>query len=199
MPKFRKKPVVIEAIQWLKSGDNEHVFPMGTGLSARPHTDLTRECEECKTRLETHGWVQTLEGIHVVCPGDWIITGVKGERYPCKPDIFEMTYEGPVEEEDEDVIEALSRDYTARKSARSAVDWIAKVPELTGTAVGPLTIRIPFDTPDEEAFKIIQSQITEAQSRKFGSLYGHRGTTTGRTSSAAPNLTNLPREPGAEK
>ncbi len=37
--------------------------------------------------------IDTLEGKHEVTPGDWIITGVKGERYPCKPDIFEMTYE----------------------------------------------------------------------------------------------------------
>jgi len=44
---------------------------------------------------KTHGraWlVDTLEGGHIVCPGDWIITGVKGEKYPCKPDIFELTY-----------------------------------------------------------------------------------------------------------
>ena len=40
-----------------------------------------------------HGWIATLEGGHIVCPGDWIITGVKGEMYPCKPDIFEATYE----------------------------------------------------------------------------------------------------------
>jgi hypothetical protein len=37
--------------------------------------------------------IDTLEGVHLVTPGDWIITGVKGEHYPCKPDIFEMTYE----------------------------------------------------------------------------------------------------------
>lgn len=37
--------------------------------------------------------IDTLEGKHEVTPGDWIITGVKGEKYPCKPDIFEMTYE----------------------------------------------------------------------------------------------------------
>ena len=73
--KFRKKPVVIEAAQWLKDGDHPdvRVLPMG------------------------HGWVETLEGGYIVTPGDWIITGVKGEHYPCKPDIFEMTYE-PVEE-----------------------------------------------------------------------------------------------------
>lgn len=39
------------------------------------------------------GWVKTLEGGHLVSPGDWIITGVRGEHYPCKPDIFEATYE----------------------------------------------------------------------------------------------------------
>lgn len=37
--------------------------------------------------------IDTLEGVHDVTDGDWIITGVKGESYPCKPDIFEMTYE----------------------------------------------------------------------------------------------------------
>ena len=37
--------------------------------------------------------VETLEGVMTANPGDWIITGVKGERYPCKPDIFEATYE----------------------------------------------------------------------------------------------------------
>lgn len=38
-------------------------------------------------------YIETLEGIHRANPGDWIITGVKGEQYPCKPDIFEKTYE----------------------------------------------------------------------------------------------------------
>lgn len=41
--------------------------------------------------------IETLEGVMRVNPGDWIITGVKGEKYPCKYDIFEMTYE-PVED-----------------------------------------------------------------------------------------------------
>jgi hypothetical protein len=67
--KFRKKPVVIEAAQWFKNGDH----PL----------DYT----------EKHDGRQT-----PVCPGDWIITGIKGERYPCKPDIFEATYE-PAEEQ----------------------------------------------------------------------------------------------------
>lgn len=47
--------------------------------------------------MHLHGWIDTLEGGHTVCPGDVIITGVAGEMYPCKPDIFAKTYE-PVEE-----------------------------------------------------------------------------------------------------
>lgn len=74
MSKFRKKPVVIEAVQWFKLGDHPAV-----------EQDANIVCE--------FGWVKTLEGDHIVSPGDWIITGVKGEHYPCKPDIFEATYE----------------------------------------------------------------------------------------------------------
>ena len=73
--KFRKKPVVIEATQWFKMGD---------------HPDVTRFRDDVS---ESIGWIDTLEGGHIVNQGDWIITGVKGEHYPCKPDIFEMTYE----------------------------------------------------------------------------------------------------------
>lgn len=43
--------------------------------------------------MHDHGWIETLEGGHNVCPGDWIITGVQGERYPCKDEIFRQTYE----------------------------------------------------------------------------------------------------------
>lgn len=45
------------------------------------------------TQSTGKGVIDTLEGPHIVSPGDWIITGVKGEKYPCKPDIFEATYE----------------------------------------------------------------------------------------------------------
>lgn len=77
MAKFRKKPVVIEASQWFKMGDHPMVYNLPPD----------------NPNLETHGWVDTLECGHVVAPGDWIICGVKGEFYPCKPDIFEATYE----------------------------------------------------------------------------------------------------------
>lgn len=50
-------------------------------------------CKHCENPMHYHGWIETLEGGHIVCVGDWIITGVKGEHYPCKPDIFFQTYE----------------------------------------------------------------------------------------------------------
>lgn len=88
MPKFRKKPVVIEATQWFKHGDHPKVTTLPHDLAikaseANDHAIFTTE----------YGWCPTLEGGHIVTPGDWIITGVKGEHYPCKPDIFEATYE----------------------------------------------------------------------------------------------------------
>lgn len=88
MAKYRKKPVIIEATQWFKHGDHDKV---------KPPEDIFLECCLCRKLAAMHGWINTLEGGHIVCPGDWIITGIKGEHYPCKPDIFEATYE-PVKE-----------------------------------------------------------------------------------------------------
>lgn len=113
MSKFRKKPVVIEATQWFENGDHpqdnsipienpgEEVF-LSEGAVVRRfrHPDVSGDsaCEVCHQPYHVHGWIDTLEGGHRVCPGDFIITGVKGEVYPCKPDIFEATYE-PVDGE----------------------------------------------------------------------------------------------------
>ena len=84
--KFRRKPVVIEAYQWFKNGDHPEDGTGGEGRLVRYFRDPD----------QFHGWIDTLEGGHRVCPGDWIIRGIQGEYYPCKPDIFEETYE-PVE------------------------------------------------------------------------------------------------------
>ena len=95
--KFRKKPVVIEATQWFKAGDHPAVencwFDIDGAVRWAPGDPLETNVYGCQSRPA----IQTLEGWHMVTPGDWIITGVKGEYYPCKPDIFEATYE-PVEE-----------------------------------------------------------------------------------------------------
>lgn len=74
MSKFRKKPVVIDAVQF--------------------HADHPVLPDGVQTYEDRIGWfVQTLEGPLNVSPEDWIITGIRGEKYPCKPDIFEATYE----------------------------------------------------------------------------------------------------------
>jgi hypothetical protein len=79
--KFRKKPVVIEAVQWLGTTDSmEAIRGLDTGTRA---VDFTHE----------NIFISTLEGQMTASIGDWIIRGVSGELYPCKPDIFMMTYE----------------------------------------------------------------------------------------------------------
>jgi hypothetical protein len=83
MSKYRKKPVVIEAVQF-----------DGTDRSyndVQALADLSKMgiLETCAQGIK----ISTLEGAMVASPGDWIIRGVKGELYPCKPDIFEATYD----------------------------------------------------------------------------------------------------------
>lgn len=87
--KFTKKPVTVDAAQW----HGLDTTPMEAVSAFRdPGTPRTGRCGHCGHTMRDHGWVDTLEGGHIVCPGDWIITGVRGETYPCKPDIFEATY-----------------------------------------------------------------------------------------------------------
>lgn len=90
MGMFRKRPVVIEARE-----------ATGTPESNREIIDWTRgsRCPASMDKRVIDGRdvatlsINTLEGAHWVSPGDWIIRGVKNEFYPCKPDIFAMTYE----------------------------------------------------------------------------------------------------------
>lgn len=82
--KFRKKPVVIEAIQF--TGDSS--FAQMINHWGKSFDDVTSQKDG-----KENFFIETLEGDHCACVGDWIIKGVKGEFYPCKPDIFEMTYE----------------------------------------------------------------------------------------------------------
>jgi hypothetical protein len=74
--RYRKKPVVIDAVQWFRPGDHPAVVadarsPTGYAIYTPENTVVAFE----------------------VTPGDWIITGVKGEVYPCKPDVFAASYE----------------------------------------------------------------------------------------------------------
>ena len=92
--KFRKKPVVVEAVQLLESNPGEAIDFIGRERIATASWEGRRE-----EAVLTIG-IRTLEGVMTASLGDWIIRGVAGEVYPCKPEIFRQTYE-PVEEEEE--------------------------------------------------------------------------------------------------
>ena len=85
--RFTKKPVTIDAIQWDGSLDGFHAI-----RAAFPSMETCALTTNAGSKTITHWRIRTLEDGHVVSPGDWIIRGVKGEFYPCKPDIFEATY-----------------------------------------------------------------------------------------------------------
>lgn len=94
--KYRKKPVVIEAVQWMKHGDHPEVIEGWTPNFCSDCRGASKSGQpiRCERHSEAHiPVIETLEGFHEVTVGDWIIKGVKGEFYPCKPDIFEATYE----------------------------------------------------------------------------------------------------------
>ncbi|GAA1765816.1 hypothetical protein [Streptomonospora arabica] len=115
--KYRKKPVEITAHQWLRNGDHpddyteDLIDPVdgrvwtaeqrraenweGAVVRYFRHPDIPGDqtCSKCELPMDAHGWIDTLEDGHNVCPGDWIVTGVEGERYPVKPSVFEATYE----------------------------------------------------------------------------------------------------------
>jgi hypothetical protein len=93
MPKFRKRPVIIEAFQMTKArGNDNNDWPAWLHKAWN-----TNHLEAGSLFIKSHEprqfAIQTLEGARDVTWGDFIIQGVKGELYPCKPDIFAATYE----------------------------------------------------------------------------------------------------------
>ena len=100
--RYRKRPVVIEAMrlvgdtptwhavyQWIERNTLGSFEPMDVIEGRKPYPASGVSIDPRDGRLI----ISTLEGLHWADPGDWIICGVKGEFYPCKPDIFEATYE----------------------------------------------------------------------------------------------------------
>jgi hypothetical protein len=80
--KFRKRPVVIEALLFTGANAQEVAEWVGEEQDGWEYGDRSDYYE-----------IETLEGVMTASPGDWIIRGVQGEHYPCKPDVFEATYE----------------------------------------------------------------------------------------------------------
>ena len=88
--KYRKKPVVVEAIQWTGKNLQELKNFVGDSLE---YDVMDAAWEVGKGPVIVNMRIQTLEGIHHASVGDFIIKGIRGEFYPCKPDIFAKTYE----------------------------------------------------------------------------------------------------------
>lgn len=100
MSKYRKKPIIIDAETFFP---DQNLWPEGVQASAtysddqqawpiEPSVDAVVEAREQGAQVTF--WIDTLEGRALnVTPGDYIITGIKGERYPCKADVFEQIYE----------------------------------------------------------------------------------------------------------
>jgi hypothetical protein len=109
---YVKKPIPVDAHQWWTNGDHPddlvgqqvpdparrgETYTRMEGAVVRffrrpgwPGTDLH---DRCSRTWHEHGWIDTLEGGHTVCPGDWILTGVEGEHWPVKASIFKATYD----------------------------------------------------------------------------------------------------------
>lgn len=93
MTRYRKKPIEIEAIQYTGCNEQEIADFMGVSvpeLHTRVDTVLRADGDY---RKNSHIYIDTLEGVMTANYGDYIIKGVRGEFYPCKPDIFDETYE----------------------------------------------------------------------------------------------------------
>lgn len=83
--KYRKKPVVIEAFQYFRD--------MGIHTAIIPRWFVDATVSGIVFTEGPNDFIKTLEGNHLISDGDFVIQGIKGELYPCKPDIFEATYE----------------------------------------------------------------------------------------------------------
>jgi hypothetical protein len=143
MPKFRKKPVVISAVQWTGVNVQEITeFLAGAELlpvrSALADVTLQKLAVFDYTATPPVLTIPTLEGDHRASVGDWIIRGVKGEFYPCKPDIFSATYDA-VKDELDDGTGAI--EFTVLKDPGELVDCV----EAICTDAGPDTLVLMRD------------------------------------------------------
>ena len=110
MTLYRKRPIELEAAQWFINGDHpdddcfrpfEDTGEVPTVLREgklvrfyrHPSIDGDQQCKHCGKIMHFHGWIETLEGGHIVCPSDWIMTGTEGEHWPVKNNVFLKTYE----------------------------------------------------------------------------------------------------------
>lgn len=121
MSRYRNRPVVVDAIRWLRNGDHPGdevgamlTDPLNEDLPYRrlegkivryfrhPDPEFTGDNthEVCGFTWHDHGWIDSGGGGQTVCPGDWVITDTHGRVYPCKDTLFRATFQPVVEGDD---------------------------------------------------------------------------------------------------
>ena len=104
--KFRKKPVIVDAVQYTPGLEDGYAcYEIGGRFVG--YYDKAVHLPSHTLRVPA---IKTLEGFHEISAGDWIITGILGERYPCKPEIFAQTYEAAEGPPHEDEVYTLIRE-----------------------------------------------------------------------------------------
>ena len=94
--KYIKKAAMIEAEPWFEvkyDKVNNPTYHLNVHPYMSSRVSPQEKCKQCGGIMGEHGWIETLEGGHIVCPFDWIIKGINGEIYPIKNDIFLKTYD----------------------------------------------------------------------------------------------------------
>lgn len=124
--RFRKKPIVIDAVKWDETTETRKLLE-SMGMGPTSHSGHAQRPNEC-TNLR----INTLEGVMRADAGDWIIKGVKGEFYPCKPDIFDATYE--VEDAQSDELTRLRAALPGITSALEDAKLLASLGQDSATA-----------------------------------------------------------------
>lgn len=132
--KYRKKPVVIEAVHYRGIQDKDLLTEFLAGNARLLNTDVMG-----------HMCIETLEGEYRISNGDYIIKGVKGEFYPCKPDIFEMTYE-PV-----DHVTNVGKKVVLTVEEAKLIQTLAKMPLII------------WDTKTQKAMTQLQKRIEQVE------------------------------------
>lgn len=132
-----RKTATIKAVQWWKMGD---------------HPDVVLKSDPLRYADEGIPWIETLEGGHVVTPGDWIATGVNGEHWPIKPDVFAKTYE-PVE------AAPSQPQHGGLREARWRERWYGSEPEKGSSIVTERGNLIAYFGGDEQTHKIVRKVV----------------------------------------
>jgi hypothetical protein len=149
MPKYRKKPVVIEAERFSK----DEALPFrdtGSPVQFGCECDTNSTCTFCGKF-----YIETLEGRHIVSEGDMVIRGVKGEFYPCKPDIFERTYQI----DEPETTDTTGQVFTYTKNARFGV-----------------VNKLPYNQRFQCNFKYLHEtrELAEKEALRLTAKYGHK-------------------------